>query len=87
MNEEINNTQTPEAKAKRATTVANKRAAKAQARGYTLPLVLTCVVTKKSVKYTSESYISKTIAKYGSLENLLKNYTSREGKRVQSQAS
>ena len=75
-------TQSPEAKAKRAATVATKREAKAAERGYTLPLVLTCKVTGKSVKYTSAAYIDKTIAKYGSLENLQKNYVSREGKRT-----
>lgn len=76
------NTQTPEAKAKRAATIATKREQKASERGYTLPLVLTCKVTGKSVKYTSAAYIDKTIAKYGSLENLQKNYVSREGKRT-----
>lgn len=82
MNTDIKNTQTPEAKAKRAATVATKRAAKAEERGYTLPLVLTCKVTGKSVKYTSASYIDKCVAKAGSLEALQANYVSREGKRT-----
>ena len=77
------NTQTPEAKAKRAATVATKREDKAAERGYTLPLVLTCKVTGKSVKYTSAAYIDKCIAKAGSLEALQSNYVSREGKRSQ----
>jgi hypothetical protein len=85
MNTEINakNTQTPEAKAKRAATVATKREAKAAERGYTLPLVLTCSVTGKAVKYTSAAYIDKCIAKAGSLEALQKSYVSRDGKRSQ----
>ena len=85
MNTDTNtkNTQTPEAKAKRAATVATKREAKANERGYTLPLVLTCSVTGKSVKYTSAAYIDKCIAKAGSLEALQKTYVSREGKRTQ----
>ena len=83
MNTDIKNTQTPEAKAKRAATVATKREAKAAERGYTLPLVLTCKVTGKAVKYTSAAYIDKCIAKAGSLEALQSNYVSREGKRSQ----
>ena len=82
-NTDIKNTQTPEAKAKRAATVATKREAKAAERGYTLPLVLTCKVTGKSGKYTSAAYIDKCIAKYGSLEALQTGYVSREGKRNQ----
>ncbi len=80
---DIKNTQTPEAKAKRAATVATKREQKASERGYTLPLVLTCKVTGKAVKYTSAAYIDKCIAKAGSLEALQKNYVSREGKRTE----
>jgi len=77
----ISATQTAEAKAKRAQTIATKRDEKTTERGYTLPLVLTCKVTGKSVKYTSASYIDKVIAKHGSLEALQKNYVSREGRR------
>lgn len=85
-NIDIKNTQTPEAKAKRAATVATKREQKASERGYTLPLVLTCSVTGKTVKYTSAAYIDKCIAKAGSLEALQKSYVSREGKRSQKEA-
>jgi hypothetical protein len=77
----ISATQTPEAKAKRSATIATKRDEKTAERGYTLPLVLTCKVTGKSVKYTSASYIDKVIAKHGSLEALQKNYVSRAGRR------
>jgi len=77
----ISATQTAEAKAKRAQTIATKRDEKTAERGYTLPLVLTCKVTGKSVKYTSASYIDKVIAKYGSLDKLLTGYVSREGRR------
>ena len=76
-------TQAPAAKAKRAATNTSKREAKAQARGYTLPLVLTCHVTGKTVKYTSAAYIDKTIAKFGSLSALQAGYVSREGRREQ----
>lgn len=79
----INATQSPEAKAKRAATLTAKRDEKAATRGYSLPLVLTCKVTGKSVKYTSAAYIDKCIAKAGSLEKLMANYTSREGRRSQ----
>ena len=72
--------------AKRAATVEKNRAARIADRGYALPLVLTCKVTGKSVKYTSPAYIEKVIAKYGSLELLQANYTSREGKRQVSKA-
>lgn len=82
-NTDSKNTQTPEAKAKRAATVATKREQKASERGYTLPLVLTCKVTGKAVKYTSAAYIDKCISKAGSLEALQANYVSREGKRQQ----
>lgn len=80
-------TQTPAAKAKRAATVTGKREQKAAQRGYTLPLVLTCHVTGKSVKYTSAAYIDKTIAKFGSLDKLLAGYVSRDGRaQVKAQA-
>ena len=78
----INATQSPEAKAKRAATLSTKREEKQEARGYSLPLVLTCKVTGKHVKYTSAAYIEKCIAKAGGLENLLTNYVSREGRRT-----
>jgi hypothetical protein len=80
-NTNISATQTAEAKAKRSATIATKREEKTEVRGYTLPLVLTCTITGKSVKYTSASYIDKVIAKHGSLEKLLTSYVSREGKR------
>lgn len=73
--------QAPSTAEKRAATVASNRAKRIAERGYALPLVLTCKVTGKSVKYTSPSYIDKVIAKYGSLEQLQANYTSREGRR------
>ena len=72
--------------AKRAATVEKNRAARIADRDYALPLVLTCKVTGKSVKYTSPAYIDKVIAKYGSLELLQANYTSREGKRASAKA-
>jgi len=71
---------------KRAATVASNRAQRITERGYALPLILTCKVTGKSVKYTSPAYIDKVVAKYGSLELLQANYTSREGKRQAAQA-
>lgn len=71
---------------KRAATVASNRAQRIAERGYALPLILTCKVTGKSVKYTSPAYIDKVVAKYGSLELLQANYTSREGKRQAAQA-
>ena len=80
-NTNISATQTTEAKAKRSATIATKRDEKATERGYTLPLVLTCKVTGKAVKYTSASYIDKVIANHGSLEALQKNYRSRAGRR------
>lgn len=66
---------------KRAATVEKNRAARIAERGYSLPLVLTCTVTGKQVKYTSPSYIDKVIAKSGSLENLMKTFVSRDGRR------
>lgn len=78
---ELPQDQTPSAAEKRAATVASNRSKRIAERGYALPLVLTCKVTGKSVKYTSPSYIDKVIAKYGSLELLQANYTSREGRR------
>jgi hypothetical protein len=66
---------------KRAATVASKRTERIAARGYALPLVLTCKVTGTQVKYTSPTYIEKVISKYGSLENLQSNFVSRDGRR------
>lgn len=72
--------------AKRAATVEKNRATRIAERGYALPLILTCKVTGKTVKYTSPSYISKVLAKHGdSLEALQANYVSREGKRLQAE--
>lgn len=60
----------------------SKRAQKIASRGYSLPLVLTCKVTGKQVKYTSPAYINKCLAKYGdSIERMKAEYVSREGKR------
>jgi len=83
-NTNISATQKAEAKAKRSATIATKRDEKATERGFSLPLTLSCNVTKKSIKYTSNSYIQKVLAKHGSLDNLRKNYVSREGRRIQS---
>lgn len=66
---------------KRAQTVESNRAARIATRGYSLPLVLTCKVTGKEVKYTSPTYIDKVIAKFGSLEKLQKEFVSRDGRR------
>jgi hypothetical protein len=74
----VNTTST---EAKRSATIEKNRAARIEERGYSLPLVLTCKVTGKQVKYTSPSYIDKVIAKHGSLEALQANFTSREGRR------
>lgn len=71
---------------KRSATIEKNRAVRITERGYTLPLVLTCKVTGKQVKYTSPSYIDKVIAKHGSLEALQKNFTSREGRRTPAKA-
>ena len=60
--------------AKRAETKAKKE----QARGFPLPLFLTCTVTGKINKYTSLPYIRKLIAKYGTIEEIRKNYISSE---------
>lgn len=57
------------------------RAERIAARGYTMPLVLTCTVTGKTVKYTAKAYIEKCIAKAGSLDNLRATYVCREGRR------
>ena len=65
---------------KRAATVASNRSARIAERGYSLPLVLTCKVTGKEVKYTSPTYIDKVIAKFGSLEKFQKEFVSRDGR-------
>jgi hypothetical protein len=67
---------------KRSATIEKNRTARIAERGYALPLVLTCKVTGKQVKYTSPSYIDKVIAKHGSLEALQKSFTCREGRRT-----
>ena len=69
--------------AKRAAT----RAQKEQNRGFPLPLTLTCTVTGKVNKYTSLPYIRKLIAKYGTVEEIRKNYVSAEGKRQKNTAT
>ena len=81
----INTTVQNNTAAKRSATIEKNRAARIQERGYSLPLVLTCKVTGKQVKYTSPSYIEKVIAKHGSLEALQANFTSREGRRSNKQ--
>jgi hypothetical protein len=50
-------------------------------RGFPLPLLLTCTVTGKVNKYTSLNYIRKLVAKYGSVEEIRKNYISAEGRK------
>jgi hypothetical protein len=71
---------------KRSATIEKNRAARIAERGYALPLVLTCKVTGKQVKYTSPSYIDKVIARAGSLEALQKSFTCREGRRTPAKA-
>ena len=71
---------------KRSATIEKNRAVRIAERGYALPLVLTCKVTGKQVKYTSPSYIDKCIARAGSLEVLQKNFTCREGRRTPAKA-
>ena len=66
---------------KRSATIEKNRSARISERGYAFPLVLTCKVTGKQVKYTSPSYIDKVIARAGSLEKLQATFTSREGRR------
>jgi hypothetical protein len=72
--------------AKRSATIEKNRASRIAERGYALPLVLTCKVTGKQVKYTSPSYIDKVIARAGSLEALQKSFTCREGRRTPAKA-
>lgn len=64
---------------KRAATKAQKEVT----RGFPLPLLLTCPVTNKVNKYTSLSYIRKLLTKYGTIEDLRKNYVSIEGRKQQ----
>lgn len=71
---------------KRSATIEKNRSARIADRGYALPLVLTCKVTGKQVKYTSPSYIDKVIAKAGSLEALQSTFTCREGRRAPAKA-
>ena len=63
--------------AKRAETKAKKESD----RGFPLPLLLTCPVTGKVNKYTSLTYIRKLVAKYGTVEEIRKNYVSAEGRK------
>lgn len=60
---------------------AQTRLEKEKARGFPLPLLLTCTVTGKVVKYTSIPYIKKLIEKYGSIEAAQKSYVSLEGRK------
>lgn len=63
--------------AKRAETKAQKEAA----RGFPLPLVLTCTSTGKVVKYTSLAYIRKLITKYGSIDAVRTGYVATEARK------
>lgn len=73
--------------AKRSATIEKNRQERIAQRGYALPLVLTCKVTGKEVKYTSPAYIDKVIAKHGgNLADLQKNFVSREGRRANAPA-
>jgi hypothetical protein len=71
------------AKRRRAPSVkrAETKTKKEQDRGFPLPLLLTCTVTGKVNKYTSLNYIRKLVAKYGSVEEIRKNYISAEGRK------
>jgi hypothetical protein len=60
---------------------AQTKAQKETNRGFPLPLSLTCPVTGKANRYTSLAYIRKLIEKYGSVEDLRKNYVSIEGRK------
>jgi len=66
---------------KRSATIEKNRSARISERGYALPLVLTCKVTGKQVKYIWASYIDKVIARAGSLEKLQASFNQREGRR------
>jgi len=82
----MNTNTNTETAAKRSATIEKNRASRIAERGYALPLVLTCKVTGKQVKYTSPSYIDKVIARAGSLEALQKSFTCREGRRTPAKA-
>lgn len=60
---------------------AETKVKKEQDRGFPLPLLLTCPITGKVNKYTSLSYIRKLVAKYGTVEEIRKNYVSAEGRK------
>ena len=60
-----------------------KHNALVKARGYELPLPLTCNVTGKTVHYSNPKYIEAAITKAGSLNKLIHGFVSREGKRIQ----
>lgn len=60
---------------------AETKVKKEQDRGFPLPLLLTCPVTGKTNKYTSLSYIRKLVTKYGTVEEIRKNYVSAEGRK------
>lgn len=60
---------------------AETKAKKEVDRGFPLPLLLTCPVTGKTNKYTSLTYIRKLVAKYGTVEEIRKNYVSSEGRK------
>ena len=77
----------PQSIAKRKATMLERRLAKQARRGYPMPLILKCVVTGKEVRYTVPKYIEKVIAKAGSLDNLYKTFTSREGRRIKRTSS
>lgn len=77
----------PEAVAKRKATMAAKREVREAERGYPIPLILTCHVTGKVVKYTVPGYIEKCIAKAGSLQALIDGYVSREGQKQVAQVT
>jgi hypothetical protein len=80
------NTQTLETPVKRRRAPSAKRAQtraeKEKNRGFPLPLTLTCPVTGKTAKYTSLPYIRKLVEKYGSVDEIKKNYVSAEGRKA-----
>ena len=49
--------------------------------GFPCPLTLTCTVTGASVVYSDPEYIKGRIEKAGGLDNLVKTYVSKAGKR------
>lgn len=48
---------------------------------YPVPLILTCKISGKVVKYYSKPYIENRIAKAGSLENLVNNFMAKGSKK------